>query len=83
MVLEGKNDDEVLEFMHSRYGDFILYKPRLTSKTLVLWFGPLLLLILALFVGYRVARNQTPVVAISPEEQDRIDKLISTNRKDT
>ncbi len=47
MLLDGHTDDEILAFMHERYGDFILYRPRLGAGTLVLWLGPLLLLVLA------------------------------------
>ena len=43
LINEGKTDQEIREFMLSRYGDFVLYKPRLTPATLMLWFPPCLL----------------------------------------
>ena len=77
LLLEGKSDDEVREFMLARYGDFILYDPQLKKETLLLWFGPLVLLLIALFVAFRVVR-QNHIKEISPEDEDKINKLIDT-----
>jgi cytochrome c-type biogenesis protein CcmH len=41
---EGKSDKEVVDFLVERYGDFVLYRPPLKGTTVLLWFGPLLLL---------------------------------------
>lgn len=56
---QGKSDHEILNFLKERYGDFIYYQPPLKSTTLVLWFGPFILLIagvlgLLLFIKRRV-----------------------------
>ena len=48
MLQEGADDQKIVDFMLDRYGDFVLYRPRLDSKTAVLWFGPLVLL----FIGF-------------------------------
>ena len=48
MIKVGKNDNEIMEFMVQRYGDFVLYRPPVKSTTWVLWGGPFLLLILSL-----------------------------------
>ena len=45
MLEEGKSNEEIIDFLVSRYGDFVLYKPPLTSRTLLLWYGPALSLI--------------------------------------
>ena len=45
MLGEGKDNQQIIDFMVDRYGDFVRYKPALTSKTVVLWFGPLALLV--------------------------------------
>lgn len=51
-LAQGSTDEEVRAFMVQRYGDFVLYKPRLNSSTWLLWGGPLLLLgLAALLVG--------------------------------
>lgn len=85
MVDAGKNDAEVIEFMTSRYGDFVLYKPRMEPKTLVLWLGPLALLLIALAVGFVFIRKQRIVavedIEISAEEQSELDKLLKRDGK--
>ena len=50
MVDEGKGDDEIIEFMTSRYGEFVLYKPKMETKTYILWLGPIGLLLLGLVI---------------------------------
>lgn len=44
----GKSDAEIRKFLTDRYGDFVLYKPPLTARTLLLWAAPLLLLVIGL-----------------------------------
>lgn len=74
----GKSESEVREFMVSRYGDFVLYRPPLKGTTLLLWFGPLLLLVAgAAWLGYRLrtrAREQAP--QLSDEERERARALL-------
>lgn len=76
MLLDGHTDDEILTFMYERYGDFILYRPRLGAGTLVLWLGPLLLLMFAGLVWFRLARTKPEVHEINTEEQARLDELL-------
>ena len=45
MLGEGMSDDEIFDFLVTRYGEFALYRPRMQGKTLVLWLAPLLLLV--------------------------------------
>ncbi len=45
LMRQGKTDAEIRDFMVSRYGEFVLYKPRLGGGTMLLWFGPLLLVL--------------------------------------
>ena len=54
MIKSGKTDQEIIDFMVSRYGEFVLYKPRVEKKTWLLWGGPVLLLcigVLILFIN--------------------------------
>jgi len=53
LMREGKSDAEVKQFLVARYGDFVLYKPQVGSKTWLLWFGPALLLLVG---GFTIAR---------------------------
>jgi cytochrome c-type biogenesis protein CcmH len=63
LIGEGASDDEVKTFLSSRYGDFVLYKPRVTPTTLAIWAAPFLLLALGAFVFWRIlaARSQQPL----------------------
>ncbi|MXW48114.1 MAG: cytochrome c-type biogenesis protein CcmH [Gammaproteobacteria bacterium] len=61
MVRSGDSSDEIIDYMVARYGEFIMYRPPLRTSTYLLWFGPLVFLLLAVFtvVLYwrRVRRN--------------------------
>ncbi len=87
MLLAGYNDQQVIDFMLARYGDFVLYKPRLDKKTVVLWFGPAVLLFLGLLVlgmiirGHRqIARKQAVTAPLTPEEQQALDSLLNKDK---
>jgi cytochrome c-type biogenesis protein CcmH len=68
MIAAGKTDDEIREFMIVRYGDFVLYRPRMTASTFLLWAAPVLLLLIGTFIGIRYIRRQAAEVdADSPE----------------
>jgi cytochrome c-type biogenesis protein CcmH len=59
LLIEGKTDVEIKTFMVDRYGDFVLYKPRLQKSTVVLWGLPIILLVMGIFVlGFLVSRNK-------------------------
>jgi cytochrome c-type biogenesis protein CcmH len=49
----GRSDKEIVDFMVTRYGDFVLYRPPFKATTALLWIGPLALLLLAVLVFYR------------------------------
>ncbi|MGL5743207.1 MAG: cytochrome c-type biogenesis protein [Legionella sp.] len=53
MVQEGKSDSEITDYMTSRYGYFILFKPPVRVITLLLWFGPILFLFAGLVIFWR------------------------------
>jgi cytochrome c-type biogenesis protein CcmH len=55
-VAAGKTDEQIIDFMTTRYGDFVLYRPPLKGSTMLLWFGPLLLLAVGVFIAWRVVR---------------------------
>ena len=88
MLGEGKDNQQILDFMVARYGDFVLYKPALTSKTAVLWFGPLALLVGGLVViGVIVGRRRRTEQAegsdtLSAEERKRLDTLLDKTKDD-
>lgn len=57
MVKAGKSDREIIEFMTHRFGDFVLYQPALSSRTFVLWFLPVTLLVIGLLIAIVVVRR--------------------------
>jgi cytochrome c-type biogenesis protein CcmH len=63
LIGEGASDDEVKTFLSSRYGEFVLYRPRMTPTTLAVWAAPFLLLALGAFVFWRIlaARSSQPL----------------------
>ena len=58
MLSEGKTDDEIYDFLVARYGEFALYRPRMSGKTLVLWIAPILLLLAGGFVLVNILRRR-------------------------
>ena len=66
MLSEGKTDQEIFDFLVERYGEFALYRPRMSGKTLVLWLAPGLLLVGGGFVLFSVLRRRM-TMPIDPE----------------
>jgi cytochrome c-type biogenesis protein CcmH len=58
MLSEGKTDAEIFDFLVLRYGEFALYRPKMSGKTLILWFAPFILLLLGGVVLFRVMRER-------------------------
>ena len=67
MIAAGKTDDEIRNFMIERYGDFVLYRPRMTAQNFLLWAAPVLLLLIAAAVLFRVIRRRAQETDIEPE----------------
>jgi cytochrome c-type biogenesis protein CcmH len=58
LMVEGKTDAEIYDFLVARYGDFVLYRPRKSGKTLVLWIAPFLFIAVGGFVAIKVVRGR-------------------------
>jgi len=58
-VMAGKSREEIDTYLVARYGDFVLYRPRLKASTLILWFGPFVLLLAAGVFAVRVAEDHS------------------------
>ncbi|MDH1440592.1 cytochrome c-type biogenesis protein CcmH [Pseudomonas sp. GD03721] len=88
MLEEGKSNDEIIDFLVSRYGDFVLYKPPLTSRTLLLWYGPAGMLVigfgvLGVILIRRRSQNKDRLAAgLSLDEQTRLAALLEQNSQD-
>ena len=73
----GASDREIVGFMTARYGDFILYRPPLKAATLLLWFGPFLLLAIgAAVLVRRVRRRSGAAPELSEAERARAARLL-------
>ena len=80
-ITAGDSDTQVMDFLVARYGEFVLLKPRFAQRTWLLWLVPPLMLAggaLALWIyGRRRARAVDAVMALTPDEEARIAKLLS------
>jgi len=76
MVSAGKDEDFILDYMSQRYGDFVLYRPRLQSNTLLLWMGPFIILIVAVFLLLKFIRRSEVEVSLSETDRVAAEKLL-------
>ncbi|VAW68563.1 Cytochrome c heme lyase subunit CcmL [hydrothermal vent metagenome] len=79
MLLKGKTRDEIVTFMVSRYGDFVMYRPPVKSSTYLLWYGPLVFFALAGIVVAAFLRRQKSAdteVKIDEEQQKKAHSLL-------
>ena len=58
LMEEGRSDAEIYDFLVTRYGDFVLYRPRMSGKTMALWIAPFLLIAVGGIVAIRVVRGR-------------------------
>ncbi|HEY8252910.1 MAG TPA: cytochrome c-type biogenesis protein [Burkholderiales bacterium] len=73
----GKSEQDVLDFMVARYGEFVLYRPPLRAATLALWVGPFVFLALGVWLlARRLARRRAAEPELSGAERERAAKLL-------
>jgi cytochrome c-type biogenesis protein CcmH len=83
-IVQGMNDKEIIDFLVSRYGDFVLYRPPLKSTTTLLWVGPFVLLVgggIALVVALKRRGKKVTDAVITEEEHRRVEQLLSEGVK--
>jgi cytochrome c-type biogenesis protein CcmH len=78
----GDTDQQVLDYLHARYGDYVLLNPPVERATLLLWFGPGVVLVLVLAGLAVVARRRRPAVPspLNKDERARLDALLRDGR---
>ena len=80
MIAAGKSDKEITDFMVARYGDFVLYRPPVKGITLLLWGGPIALMLLGLFALQRYLRQRARRMGedqpLSADDAGRADALL-------
>lgn len=83
-IKAGKSDKEIIAFLTARYGDFVLYRPRVTPTTYLLWFGPFVLLAVGLVVLYRQLKQRRIQIKQQPltdQDRRRLDELLEVNNE--
>lgn len=83
MVIKGGTRQDVVKYMTDRYGDFVLYKPPFIFKTVLLWVGPAVFLILSLFMLLKLIKKQQkePLEALSTTDRDAMRELLKSEKK--
>ena len=83
MMKNGQNKDEIIDFMVSRYGDFVLYNPPVKPSTYPIWFGPLIVFLIGGVVLFRIIsrKNQASETELTEEEQQRLDNLLNQSNE--
>ena len=82
MIKDGRSDKEIIDFMVERYGEFILYRPRLSPATLLLWGAPVFLLVFGVITLLLIVRKRRRLdvavdVGLSTKEQERLASLLN------
>jgi cytochrome c-type biogenesis protein CcmH len=70
MLIAGKSDDDVRNYMVARYGDFILFRPRVAARTIWLWAAPGVLLLIGAAVAVRITKQRAALVDKDNEPVD-------------
>ncbi len=79
LLIQGKSDKEIVDIMVNRYGEFVLYRPRVSELTYILWFAPAILILFGVFVVIVVVRKKTEhkvEIALTTEQQDKLNQLL-------
>lgn len=83
-IRAGKSDQEIIAFLTQRYGDFILYRPRVTARTYLLWFGPFVLLLAGLsllFIYIKQRRDSITEQPITADDRRRAEELLASGKE--
>lgn len=84
MIKQGRSDEEIKDFLVSRYGDFVLYRPPVKPSTWFLWVGPFVFIILGIWalIVFLKNRQKAVLLSLSKEDQDKVDALLRDVRND-
>lgn len=85
MLMDGKTEDEIIDFMVQRYGDYVLYDPPFKPMTWLLWLGPLMIFVLGVFFAFRFMKSQpsgSQPESLSEEEIERVKSLHADMKAD-
>lgn len=81
MMQEGQSDEEIMTFLVDRYGDFVLYEPRVKPSTYILWFGPFIFLGLGGYLLFRTLgrKKDEPEEDLTDAERTRLQRLLAAD----
>ncbi len=89
LLHEGRSDQQIVEYMVNRYGDFILYRPRFNLETAALWLAPVLFLVLGLIVVVVIFLRQRKTVltddvtqTLDESEQQQLQQLLADTERE-
>ena len=85
MLREGQSDKEILDFMVTRYGDFVLYRPPFNAVTFFLWVGPFIIFAIGLIVLVRFIRQRKKevVTTLTDNDKEKLKQLLDENKEHT
>ena len=83
MLMQGATDQEIIDFMADRYGDFVLYRPLVQPKTYLLWFGPFVFLAIVLLLVLIFLKKHKPSSSaqLSDDEKQKLDSILKQTKK--
>ena len=80
MVEDDRNAEEIAGFMVARYGDFVLYRPPLQERTVLLWAGPFLLAAIGLaMLGVQLRRRRRTATPLGAGERERVQRILDVD----
>lgn len=81
---QGAGKNEIVDYMVQRYGDFVLYRPPVKGNTLLLWAGPMILLVGGMFVAIRIIRatGKAPQPEVDSADLSEVKKILESEEKD-
>lgn len=81
LMKQGKDKQQIIQYMVARYGNFVTYEPPVTPSTLILWVGPALFVVLGALVIVLRSRQRKTRSELDSSEQQRLAAILKTDRK--
>jgi len=82
-IVSGKSNEQIISDIVARYGDFVLLKPPINQKTLILWFSPVLILLaggMSLYIYFRKRKSAAAETLLSDVEKEKLAEIWKGNR---
>ncbi len=81
-IRAGQSDQQIIDYLVNRYGDFILFKPPLLRITFLLWFGPFILALASILILVFSIRGKPKQQALTADDKDRLNDILASTDKD-